>query len=147
MTDKDLDINDWDPDFNDGVSTAWAAEWEAPEEDATKEEVEMTFLTMAYKGNIVGRWYYTEIMQALGDVGITMFLENRGITDATEEDKKELGDFFHHWKMFVEMGTAMEFEIGEVEEHIGDDLLTEMDAEFKALGKDPISDAVKKLLH
>jgi hypothetical protein len=147
MTDKDLDINDWDPDFNDAASTAWAAEWEAPEEDATKEEVEMIYLTMSYKGNVVGRWYYPEIMQALGDVGITMFLENKGITDATEEDKKELSDFFKHWKMFVEMGTAMEFEIGEVEEHIGDDLLSEMDAEFKELGKDPISDAVKKLLH
>lgn len=146
MTDE-LNIDNWDPNFDDEQSTVWAAEWEAPEEEATKEEVEASFLTMSYKGGVVGRWYYTEIMQAVGDLGIDQFLENKNILDATEADKKELRDFFDHWLMFIEMGTKLDLEVEDVEEYIGDDILSEMDSELAKLGKTPISEAVKKTLH
>jgi hypothetical protein len=147
MSNEDLTLDDWDPDFNDGQSTVWAAEWETPEEEMTEEEKEMSFLTMLYKEQVVGRWYYTEIIQALGDLGIDAFLQGKNITDATDADKKELRDFFEHWLMFMDMGTEMAFEADGVEEQIGDDILEEMDSELAKLEKDPIAEAVKKTLH
>lgn len=138
MTDKNISIDDWNPDWdnNDDVPV-WATEWTLPDDGLTPEEMETTYITMQYRGNTVGRWYYTEIKQALEDTDINKFLEEKNITDATDDDKEELKQFFTHWIEFLKISTeGLAFEPEEINEQIGEDILGEMDGEYAMLGKD-----------
>lgn len=149
MTNKDLTIDDWNPNWDDGEIPVWATEWALPEDGLTDEEIEDTYITMMYRGNVVGRWYYTEIKQALGDLGIDKFLEEKNITDATDDDKEELRQFFTHWVEFLKISNeGMAFEPEDINEQIGDDILGEMQDEYTKLGKDiNLVEEVKRNLH
>lgn len=149
MTNKDITIDDWNPSWDDDAEVVWATEWFAPEGEMTDEELEAAYITMRYRGNVVGRWYYTEIQQALGDKGIDAFLADKNITDATDADKEELHQFFKHWTEFLKMSTGgMVFESDEVNEEIGDDILGEIDSDYAKLGKDSnLVEDVKRNLH
>lgn len=149
MTNKDLTIDDWNPNWDDGEIPVWATEWTLPEDGLTEEEIEAAYITMQYRGNVVGRWYYTEIKQALGDLGIDKFLEEKNITDASDDDKEELRQFFIHWVEFLKIANeGMTFEAETVEEQVGEDILAEMDSEYAKLGKDSkLVETIKRKLH
>lgn len=148
MTNNDLDINDWNPDWENTETVAWATEWLAPDEKLTEDELNLAYITMRYYGNTVGRWYYTEIKQALDDVGIDKFLENKGVENVSDEDKEELRQFFIHWIEFLKYDSELEFEFEGVNEEIGEDILSEIDEEYAKLGQESnLVETIKPTLH
>ena len=152
MTTKDLDIEDWDPNFNDDESAVWSAEWNGPEEPLEADELENEFLMMTYRGKDVFRWYWPQIKQCVEADNVEELLKEFNITDASKDDEHELLEFFKHWIWFTSMDAkdkpAMTFEADSAIEEIGDDMLEEMDAEYDKLGTPTqLSQAIKRTLH
>ena len=152
MKEKDLELEDWDPDFDDGEPSVWAAEWDGPEEPLEPEELEKEFLMMTYRGNDVFRWHWAEIKECVDTGSVSAFLEKYSINDCVSDDEKELLEFFRHWVWFISMDSknkpANVFEADSAIEEIGDDMLTEMDGEYAKLGKESqLTEAIKRTLH
>lgn len=152
MTNKDLEIEDWDPNFDDEQSSVWAAEWQGPEEPLEPEELEKEFLEMTYKGTDKFTWYWPEIKDCVDKKSVVEFLAYYKITDVSAEDEKELLDFFNHWVWFISMDSTNKppevFEADSAIEEIGSDMLEEMDGEYAQLGKESkLSEAIKRTLH
>jgi hypothetical protein len=152
MTTKDLDIDNWDPDFNSDDLAVWSAEWDGPEEPLEADELEKEFLMMTYRGKDVFRWYWLQIKACVDADSVTTLLEEFNINDASKSDEQELLDFFKHWIWFVSMDSknkpTMTFEASDTLEEIGDDLLEEMESEYEKLGTPAdLSQATKRTLH
>lgn len=152
MTIKDLNIEDWNPDFNESGNSVWEAEWNGPEEPLTEDELKEEFMMMTYKGTDVYRWYYPQVLECVKSNSVEEFLNSQPISEVTPEDKQELLDFFKHWIWFVSMDSQykpeMTFEADEVLEEIGDDILSEIDNEYEQLGKQSeLTKSVKRTLH
>lgn len=152
MNEKDLDLEDWDPNFDDGTPSVWSAEWDGPEEPLEPEEMEKEFLMMTYKGKDVFRWHWPEIKECVDLGSVSDFLEKYNIHDCVSDDEQELLEFFRHWVWFISMDSknkpANVFEADSAIEEIGDDELAEMDSEYAKLGKESqLTQAVKRTLH
>lgn len=152
MTTKDLDIEDWDPDFDNGEESVWSAEWDGPEEPLEEEELKDEFMMMTYKGTEVFRWYYPQVLECVEKGSVEEFLNSQPISEVSQEDKEELLEFFRHWVWFISMDSnkkpAVTFEPDGVIEDIGEDLLSEMDEEYAKLGKESeLTKAIKRTLH
>ena len=138
MTTKDLDIDNWNPDFNSEESAVWSAEWNGPEEPLEAEELEKEFLMMTYRSKDTFRWYWPMIKKCVDEDSVKELLTEFNINDASDEDEQELLDFFKHWIWFTSMDAkhkpAMTFEAESVNEEIGDDILEELEDEYSKLG-------------
>lgn len=154
MTTKDLDIEDWNPDFDNGKQSIWSAEWYGPEEPLDEDQLKDEFLTMTYNNKDTYRWYYPQILECVEKDSVEEFLKDQNITDVSVEDKTELLDFFKHWIWFTSMDSSRKpqapatFEANDVIENIGDDLLEEIDEEYAKLGKESnLTQSIKRTLH
>lgn len=154
MTTKDLEIEDWNPDFDDEKQSIWSAEWYGPEEPLEEEQLKDEYLTMTYDSKNTYRWYYTQILECVDKNSVDEFLEEQAIIDVSAEDKTELLDFFKHWIWFVSMDMNKKpqapstFEVDNVIENIGEDLLEEIDEDYAKLGKESdLTNTIKRTLH
>lgn len=153
MSEKDLTMEEWNPDWEENPNSVWAAEWYGPDEPIPEEELEQEFIMMTYKGKDTWRWHFPEIQAAIEcENGIDTLLEKYKITDATAEDKEELFQFLSHYIWFVTMDSkkrpAREFVAEDAIEEIGDDMLSEMDEEYAKLGQQSeLTKAIKRTLH
>lgn len=150
MTTKDLE--NWDPNFDDEGDSVWNAEWNGPEEPLSEEELKDEFLMMTYKGTDTYRWYYPQILECVEKGSVEDFLNDQPIGAVSDEDKKELLEFFRHWIWFTTMDSnhkpQMEFAADETIEEIGDDILEQIDSEYEKLGKQSeLTKAIKRTLH
>ena len=149
MSEKDLEIEEWE----ETTDSVWSAEWYGPEEPIPEEELEQEYITMTYRGEHTWRWYFPQIKAAVeSENGIDTLLEQFNITDATDADKEELFQFLSHYIWFVTMDAEnrppKEFTVDDTIEEIGEDDLAEMDAEYAKLGKESqLAQSIKRTLH
>lgn len=141
MSTDNLEIEDWkeEPDQEQPISTAWAAEWFGPEEEVENEaDLDKFDMHVIYKGTKHFTWYFPQVKAALMQDAVKEFIEYNGITDATADDVKELKDFFFHYVRFMTFDIALE----------GEDLppaVFEPEDIAEALGDEDIEDVVDEL--
>ena len=92
---------------NDKVSV-WHADWYL-DQDQQKETV---FLTMTYDERHTFEWFYPEILETYESNNVKGLLE-KYLPEETvsEEDLKELYDFFSQWLNIIDMGGSIEFDV------------------------------------
>lgn len=100
-------FKDWG-DLEDGKESVWGADWYI-DLDQQKKDI---FLTISYKGEEEFIWYHDAIKQAFDDKTVKEFVDQY-IKDVSEEDIKELTDFFFHWLMIVDAGGTMDMEVAD----------------------------------
>jgi hypothetical protein len=137
MTQQD---DEWNPDFDDGQSTIWAAEWFGPEEKIEDEaELSKLGVHVIYDGKQHYTWYYPQVHAALTQDKVREFIEYEGITGVSDEDVEELKAFFYHWIRFtmfevdVEQGPR-EFVPEGINEVLGDEDVSEITVELERAG-------------
>lgn len=102
-------------DLDDGKESVWSADWTID----LDQEKSSVFLTMIYKDSDEFIWYYDEIKKAFDEKIIKDFV-NRYLNDVSEDDIKELEEFFFHWLMIVDAG-------GNVDMNVDDSDVIEVD--------------------
>lgn len=134
------DENDWNPDFDDGQTTVWAAEWFGPEEKIENEaDLAEIGVHVIHNGDRHFTWYYPQIHAALMADSVREFIEYEGITGASDADVEELKAFFFHWIRFVMFEvdletTPREFEPEGINELMGDEDVSEITQELERAG-------------
>jgi len=96
-------------DLDDGKESIWGADW-AIDPDQEKSTI---YLTMSYKNREEWLWTYNQIHQAFTDKKVKEFAQSYITEEISDEDIKELTDFFFHWLMIIDHGGNSEFEIND----------------------------------
>lgn len=137
MTDN---IDNWNPDFDDGKPTVWAAEWFGPEEKIEDEaELAKVGVHVIYNGDQHYTWFYPQVHAALTQDKVREFIEYEGITGVSDADVEELKAFFFHWVRFVMFEITMdeqprEFVPEGINEALGDDDIDTLADELEKAG-------------
>lgn len=132
--------NDWNPDFDDGKPTVWAAEWFGPEEKIEDEsELAEIGVHVIYNGTQHYTWFYPQVHAALTENKVREFIEYEGITGVSDADVEELKAFFFHWVRFVMFEIDIEqegktLEPEEINEYLGDDDVDQISEELERAG-------------
>jgi hypothetical protein len=99
---------DWG-DLDDGKESVWGADW-VIDLDQDKSTV---VVTVSYKNREEWLWSYTDIKKAFDEKTVKEFAQQYITEEISEEDIKELTDFFFHWLMTVEGAGNTDFEIND----------------------------------
>lgn len=97
---------DWG-DLDDGKESVWAADWTI---DLDQDKSTIT-VTVSYKNREEWLWSYEDIKKAFDEKTVKEFAQTYITEEISEEDIKELTDFFFHWLMVVDGGGNSNFEI------------------------------------
>lgn len=136
-------------------SDAWVADWYGPEEKIEDEkELAEYGIEISFRNGPKMSWWYPEIRTAMDTKTVKEFVISKGIVNATQNDIEELEAFFFHYVRFMLFDIEVpdqhgpnEWEVEDVIETIGDDILDEMEKEYTTLGKTLDKDDVKRTLH
>lgn len=98
-------------DLDNGKESVWCADWVID----LNQSLSTIFLTMSYKDINEFQWYYDDIKQAFDNNTVKEFVEKYTPEPVSEEDLKEVTDFFFHWLGIVEAGGNIEYEVDDAD--------------------------------
>ena len=98
-------------DLDDGKESVWCADWIID----LNQSLSTVKLTINYKDTNEFQWSYEEIKDAFDGKTVKEFLEKYISEPVSDDDLKEVTDFFFHWLSIVESGGNIEFDVDDAD--------------------------------
>lgn len=98
-------------DLDDGKESVWCADWIID----LGQPLDTVTVTMSYKGINEYEWSYNNIKEAFENKTVKEFVEKYIPEPVSDEDLKEITDFFFHWLQIVSDGGNIEFDVDDAD--------------------------------